>query len=99
MCIDRATLGTTFLGKNVKVGNMAHISHNVTIDENSLIIGPLVICGSCVIGKNVWIGPGSTVRQKLHVGNNAVIGIGSTVVKHVPEGETVAGNPATRFKK
>lgn len=94
VCIDRAVLGETWLGSNVKVDNLVHIAHGVHIDENSLIIANAMIAGSVKIGKNVWVAPNASIRQKLTIGDNAIIGLGSVVVKNVEANTTVAGVPA-----
>ena len=98
VCIDRAVLGSTLLCKNVKVDNLVHIAHGVTIGENSLIIANAMIAGSVTIGKDVWIAPSSSIIQKLEISDNALIGIGSTVIKNVEASSIVAGNPAKKIK-
>lgn len=47
------------------------------------------------IGHNVWIGARAIVMHSCRsIGDNAVIGAGAIVVKDVPAGAIVAGNPA-----
>lgn len=47
------------------------------------------------IGRNVWIGARAIVMHSCRsIGDNAVIGAGAVVVKNVPAGAVVAGNPA-----
>ena len=98
VCIDRAVMGSTTLDRSVKVDNLVHIAHGVHIQENSLIIAHAMIAGSVVVGKNSWIAPSASLKQKIKIGDNAVIGIGSVVLKDVEEGETVAGVPAKKIK-
>lgn len=47
-----------------------------------------------VIGDNVDIGSNVVIVGGVHIGNNAVIGAGTVVVKDVPAGAVVVGNPA-----
>lgn len=47
-----------------------------------------------VIGDDVWIGWNATVLKGVTVGDGAVIAAGALVLRDVPAGATVAGNPA-----
>lgn len=44
------------------------------------------------------IGAGSTILPGIVIGKNAVIGAGSVVTKHVPDGEVWVGNPAKFYR-
>ncbi|MGB4079782.1 MAG: DapH/DapD/GlmU-related protein [Bacteroidia bacterium] len=93
-CIDRGSLKDTIIHQGVKIDNLVHIAHNVTIGKNSLIIACSMIAGSVVIGENCWVAPSSSVRNGIYIGDNTTIGLGSVVTKSVGADETVAGNPA-----
>lgn len=93
-CIDRAVLGNTVIGKNVKIDNLVHIAHGVHLDENSLVIAHAMVAGSVIVGKNAWISPGALVKNKIVIGQDALVGLGAVVVKNVADQETVVGNPA-----
>ncbi|MDQ3108538.1 MAG: hypothetical protein M3R17_01470 [Bacteroidota bacterium] len=92
--IDRGVIGTTLIGKNVKIDNLVHIAHGVQLGENSLVIAHAMIAGSAELGKNVWISPCASVLQKVKIGDNSIVGMGSVVLKDVPENKVVAGTPA-----
>jgi UDP-3-O-[3-hydroxymyristoyl] glucosamine N-acyltransferase len=97
VCIDRAVLGFTKLSKNVKVDNLVHIAHGVQVGENSLVIANAMVAGSVKIGKNVWVAPSSSIRQKLTIDDDSTIGMGSVVVKNVGKNDIVAGVPAKKI--
>jgi len=99
VCIDRAVIGYTYIGKNVKIDNLVHIAHGVKIDENSLIIANAMIGGSVEIGKNVWVSPSVSIKQKLIIAENALVGMGSTVLKNVNKNDLVVGVPAKSIKR
>ncbi len=63
-CIDRAVLGSTIINENVKIDNLVHISHGVSLGANSLIIANTMIAGSSIIGENVWVSPSSSILNK-----------------------------------
>jgi UDP-3-O-[3-hydroxymyristoyl] glucosamine N-acyltransferase len=92
--IDRGTFGETFISKNVKIDNGVHIAHNARIGERTLIIALAEISGSVVIGNDCWIGPSSSTKEKIRIGNNVVVGLGSVVLKDVPDSVVIAGVPA-----
>ena len=98
VCIDRAVIGSTQIGRNVKIDNLVHIAHGVKIDENSLIIANAMIGGSVSIGKNVWVSPSVSIRQKLTIQDDSLIGMGSVVVKDVQKNDIVLGVPAKSIK-
>lgn len=98
-CIDRGALSNTFIDDHAKIDNLCHISHNVQLGKNVMITACSEISGSCVLGDEVWTGPNTSIRDHRKVGKNALIGIGSVVVKDVPEGEIWIGNPANSLKK
>lgn len=97
-CIDRGALSDTEIGDYTKIDNLVHIAHNVNIGKNAMIIACSEISGSCVIEDNAWIGPNTSVREWQHLGERVLTGIGSVIVKDVPDGEVWAGNPARKLK-
>lgn len=98
-CIDRAVLGSTILEENVKVDNLVHIAHGVTIGKNSLIIANTMIGGSTHIGENVWVAPSTSILNKKNIQSNSVLGMGAVVIKDVEEGQTIIGNPGKPLNK
>src|SRR5947199_2879536 len=45
------------------------------------------------IGSDVWVGGGAIICPGVTIGSRAVIGAGSVVTRHVPDGVFAAGNP------
>lgn len=95
-CIDRGTLGDTVIGQGTKVDNLVHIAHNVKIGRHSVITASSIIAGSADIGDCSWIAPGSAINNKISVGSRTTVGIGSVVVRDIPDGVFVAGVPARK---
>jgi UDP-3-O-[3-hydroxymyristoyl] glucosamine N-acyltransferase len=93
--IDRATLGSTFIRKGVKLDNLVQIAHNAEIGENTVIAGLSGVAGSTKVGKNCMIAAQVGIAGHLRIANGVKIagqsGIGSSIEK---EGEIVQGSPA-----
>lgn len=92
-CIDRGLLSNTVIRDHTKIDNLTYIAHNVVIEENCLIIGGSVICGSAKIGRDAYLAPNSTVLNQVTVGNRSKIGVGSVAMRNVKDDVTVFGNP------
>ncbi len=98
-CIDRGLITDTVIKDNVKIDNLCHISHNVVVEENCLIIAGTVVCGSAVIKKNAYLAPGSTVLNQITVEERGMVGSNSLAVRKVKKGTTVFGVPGRCLNK
>jgi UDP-3-O-[3-hydroxymyristoyl] glucosamine N-acyltransferase len=92
--ICRATLGSTIVEDEVKTDDHVHIAHNCRVRRGALLTACVELSGGVDVGEFSWIGPNSSVIQKAVLGSHAFVGIGANVTKSVPDGMTVAGNPA-----
>lgn len=98
--------GDTQIGKNLQLqhGHGLVVNHETIIGENCILRNSTTIGNKKLadgsysaapkIGNNVDIGANVVIIGAITVGDNAVIGAGSVVVKDVPEGAVVVGNPA-----
>jgi len=92
--VDRGTLGNTVIKKGAKIDHYAHIGHNSSVGENSIITAGTVFCGGSSIGKRSWAGVGSIIKEKISVGDDVTLGLGSIVIDDIKNGTVAAGNPA-----
>jgi len=63
------------IGNNVKIGSLSHIDYNVKIGDDTIIQGLVYIPPLCRIGKNVFIGPGSTLTNDPYPPSRKLIGV------------------------
>ena len=95
--IDRATLGSTFIRKGVKLDNHIQVAHNVEIDQNTVIAAQTGIAGSTKIGKNCMIGGQVGISGHLVIGNGVKIQAQSGIGKSIGDNEVVQGTPAFNY--
>lgn len=92
--IDRATIGTTLIGRGTKIDNLVQIAHNVVVGENCIIVAQVGISGSTEVGKNVTLAGQVGIVGHIKIGDNAMVGSQAGVTKSVPAGTRVSGYPA-----
>ncbi len=92
--IDRATTGTTSIGRGTKIDNLVMIAHNVTIGENCIIIAQVGISGSTKIEDSVTLAGQAGVAGHLTIGANTVVAARSGVTKSIGPDQFVSGYPA-----
>lgn len=92
--IDRATLGSTFIRKGVKIDNQVQIAHNVEIGQNTAIAAQTGIAGSTKIGKNCLIGGQVGIAGHLTIGNGVKVQAQSGIGRNIQDGEAIQGSPS-----
>lgn len=81
-------------GVSCLINRGASIGHHCEIGDY-VTIGPGVVTGGgCTFGAGAFLGVGSVIAPEVEVAANAVVGAGAVVVRDVPEGAVVVGNPA-----
>lgn len=96
--IDRATLGSTKIGRGVKLDNQIQIAHNVVIGANTVIAAQSGVAGSSKVGENCIIGGQVGIIGHLKVGNNVSIQGQSGVTSNIKDGMSLHGTPAFNYK-
>lgn len=93
--VDRATMGSTVIGKGVKIDNLCQVAHNVEIGDNTVMAALSGIAGSSKIGRHCVIGGQSGVIGHVELADNTTIAARTGVIGNVrKEGTTLLGFPA-----
>ena len=87
----------TLIGKHCIINTSSSINHECRIGDFVHISPNATLCGSVEVGDGSWIGAGAVVIQGIRIGKNCIVGAGAVVIRDVPDGTTVAGNPAKRI--
>ena len=93
-CVDRATVGTTRIGRGCKLDNLIQIAHGVQIGEHTVIAAQTGISGSTKIGSWVMMGGQSATVGHIEIGDRMIIGGQAGVTKSVDIKGMVSGYPA-----
>jgi len=90
--IDRATMGSTKIGKGVKLDNLIQIAHNVEVGDHTVIAAQAGVAGSTKIGKNCMIGGQTAVSGHLTIADEVKIAGQSGIASSIKEiGKIVQG--------
>jgi UDP-3-O-[3-hydroxymyristoyl] glucosamine N-acyltransferase len=93
-CVDRGTAGDTVIGAGSCIDNLVQIGHNVKLGRGCVVVAQVGISGSTRLDDLVVIGGQAGIAGHLHVGAGALIAARSAVVKDIPAGQKVGGEPA-----
>ena len=98
-CIDRSTMGSTYIRKGTKLDNLIQIAHNVEIGQNTVMAAQCGVAGStkvgewCMFGGQVGMAGHITIADQTKSGAQA--GIANSIKS---PGQTVIGSPAIDAK-
>ena len=97
--IDRATMGSTKIGKGVKLDNLIQIAHNVEVGDHTVIAAQAGVAGSSKIGKNCMIGGQTAVSGHLTIADEVKIAGQSGIASSIKQvGKIVQGPMAFDIK-
>ena len=89
----------TRIGRHVTVNLNATVGHDCVVGDFSTIAPGVNVTGNVTIGEGVEIQTNATVVPGVTIGADARVGPGSVVLRDVPPGELVFGNPARRMPR
>lgn len=96
--VDRATMGSTYIRKGVKLDNLIMVAHNVEIGENTVIAAQTGIAGSTKIGRNCMIGGQVGIVGHILIADRTKIQAQSGIARTIKEPDTAwYGSPAIDY--
>lgn len=100
-CVDRAALGSTYIGEGTKLDNMVHVGHNCRIGRHVVVAAQTGFSGGVLVEDYAVIGGQVGIGDKARIEAHAVLGSGCGILtsKIVRAGQVVWGTPARPLKQ
>lgn len=92
-CIDRSTMGSTFIRKGVKLDNLVQIAHNTDIGQNTVMSAQVGIAGSTKVGQWCMFGGQVGIAGHIQIGDKVFLGAQSGVPSSLKSNQTLIGTP------
>lgn len=92
-CVDRSTMGSTYLRKGVKLDNLVQIAHNTDIGENTVMSAQVGIAGSTKVGAWCMFGGQVGIAGHVKIGDKVFLGAQSGVPGGLKDNQTLIGTP------
>ena len=83
---------------NVLIQPSAAIGHDSAIGQDTVISSFAAISGMCKIGERTYIGVSVPIKENTSIGQDSIVGMGSVVVRDIPDNVVALGNPARAMK-
>lgn len=94
-CVDRSTMGSTYVRKGVKLDNLVQIAHNTDIGANTVMSSQVGIAGSTKVGEWCMFGGQVGVAGHITIGNKVMLGAQSGVPGSLKDNQELIGTPPT----
>lgn len=82
------------IGCNVIVNTCASVDHECVVKDGAHVCPGVHLGGRVTIGRGTWIGIGTTVTERVKIGDHSIIGAGSLVLRDTPSKAVAYGVPA-----
>jgi UDP-3-O-[3-hydroxymyristoyl] glucosamine N-acyltransferase len=98
-CIDRSTMGSTYIRKGAKLDNLIQIAHNAEVGKNTVMAAQCGIAGSTKVGDWCMFGGQVGIAGHLHITDHTTVGAQAGITGSIKkEGQTIIGSPAIDAK-
>jgi UDP-3-O-[3-hydroxymyristoyl] glucosamine N-acyltransferase len=92
-CVDRSTMGSTYIRKGVKLDNLVQIAHNTDIGENTVMSSQVGIAGSTKVGQWCMFGGQVGISGHITIGDKVFLGAQSGVPSSLKSNQVLIGTP------
>lgn len=92
-CVDRSTMGSTYIRKGVKLDNLVQIAHNVDVGANTVMSAQVGIAGSTKVGQWCMFGGQVGISGHITIGDKVFLGAQSGVPSSLESNQQLIGTP------
>lgn len=92
-CVDRSTMGSTYVRKGVKLDNLVQIAHNTDIGENTVMSSQVGVAGSTKVGQWCMFGGQVGISGHITIGDHVLLGAQSGAPSSIKSNQTLIGTP------
>lgn len=98
-CIDRSTMGSTYIRHGVKLDNLVQVAHNCEVGANTVMSAQVGVAGSTKIGEWCMFGGQVGIAGHAVIGDRTMSGAQAGIAGSIRKGHvTVQGSPAIDAK-
>ena len=93
-----------FVGLNARIGDAVFclsgsiINHDAVVEDRVVIASGVTLAGFVHVEPDCYLGQACTIRQNVRVGRGSLIGMGAVVIRDVPPGSVIVGNPGRKLR-
>lgn len=94
-CVDRSTMGSTYVRKGVKLDNLVQVAHNCDVGSHTVMSAQVGVAGSTKIGEWCMFGGQVGIAGHAVIGDRTKSGAQAGIAGSIRKGNvTVQGSPA-----
>lgn len=98
-CVDRSTMGSTYVRRGVKLDNLVQVAHNCEVGANTVMSAQAGVAGSTKIGEWCMFGGQVGIVGHAVIGDRVLTGAQAGIAGSIPKGHvTIQGSPAIDHK-
>lgn len=94
-CVDRATMGSTYVRRGVKIDNLVQVAHNCDVGSHTVMSSQVGVAGSTKIGQWCMFGGQVGIAGHSEIGDRVISGAQAGIAGSIRKGNvTIQGSPA-----
>ena len=98
-CVDRSTMGSTFIRRGVKLDNLVQIGHNCDVGSHTVMSAQTGVAGSTKVGEWCMFGGQVGIAGHIQVADRTSLGAQSGLLSNKKAGMQMMGSPAIEAKQ